>query len=201
MTKTLNTLFAILSHQNTNTTTLQVLHSLTFQLLVENKHLQPIVIHAYQSNSRQLSSSADFVQSLLYDLVKGVESVCIIIDGLDEIKEPERQALLFILLKLANDNANLKLLISSRDEADISRLLRTAAQRICIGNKNLSDIEAFVISKANEWLLRCQDDLERESDSAKANEIREMFQPVATKAEGTTRFIFWTCMPVTYSCH
>src|SRR5271170_4265415 len=90
-----NVLFAFLRHDKpTCSSALKILHSLIFQVLLDNQPLQPIMHEAYTSNYRQIMSSLEFTAELLGDLVREVGPVFIVIDGVDEIPEPERWLLL-----------------------------------------------------------------------------------------------------------
>ncbi len=178
-----NVLFAFLNYQDTQaSTTLKVLHSFCFQLLLANKTLQPILSHAYESNSRQVSSSVDFMKSLLCDLLKCTGTTYVVMDGIDEINDRERQILLKTLLELFKSSPNLKVLISSREETDISRLLKPEVRPVRLDHYNLDDIKTYVDHRTNTWLV------ELNADKSTSSEIRKLVEPIASKAEGKQAF-------------
>jgi hypothetical protein len=199
-----NTLFAFLSFQNRErTTTLKVLQSFIFQLLYEHRDLQPMLYHA---NPRKISSSQAFAQSLLVDLlqcigstkpeqsraavpidpndssqsssVNPIEPVYVILDGVDEIKEYERGILLQSLLEILENCESMKLLISSRAEVDISKIMGQRTEPIRIDHKNSQDIDSYVRARVSTWLSGLG------FDSATSNEIRDLVKPIIGKSEG-----------------
>ena len=121
-------LFTFLSFQHQETTTVvSVIHSLIFQLLYKHQHLRPALIKAYENDYTELQSYVEYNQQLLTDLLQCIEAPYIVIDGLDEIAEKERQFLLKRLLQISNQCPDLKVLISSREDKDISTALHLKA--------------------------------------------------------------------------
>src|SRR5204863_10063609 len=116
--------------------TISILHSLIFQLVLENKDLQPILCNVFQSQRRDIKSSSTFARDTLSNLLKCTGVTYIIVDGLDEVDENKRQMFLHELLVIWKDCSEMKVLVSSRREEDIARILRAEAQPIWIGRKN-----------------------------------------------------------------
>ena len=132
-----NILFVFLSFQHRESTNrVAVLHSLIFQLLYQHHYLRPALQKAFDSDFRDLQSFADYNQQLLTDLLQCIGVTYLVIDGLDEITEKERPVLLQGFLQMSNLCPELKVMISSRDETDISGLLRTRALSLRIGLRN-----------------------------------------------------------------
>ena len=180
-------LFALISFRNTRETTsnitLGLLHSFIFQLVFEHKELQPILHNVYESNYRQLSSKVAFAQDLLLKMLQLVEQPYMIVDGIDEIEYLERQRLLGILLSLCKDCGDLKLLIGSRGEYDIVRLLRPKALTIRVDHKNSKDIGSYVNSQVDMWCSKFN------IDGTTSLEIRTLLSSVALKAKGELRYL------------
>ena len=82
-----------------------------------------------------------------------VETMHIVIDGLDEIDRAERSLLLGDLIGLRKTCPKVKLLLCNRKEFDISRVLKNKAKRLVVDRQNTRDIERFVESKINEWFI------------------------------------------------
>ncbi|KAH0543142.1 hypothetical protein FGG08_002487 [Glutinoglossum americanum] len=173
------TVFAFLNYRNIATNSkLSIMHSFLFQLILDHQQLRPVLLNAYKSKYRQLQTSVKFVSDLLRDMLLTVGTTYMIIDGLDEIDPIERQGLLKLLQELLCNCPNLKVSVSSRPEADISRLLKRDAKRLAIGNKNAQDIVLYVEREAEKFLG------ELDIDADTAHEIRELLQEIPWKAEG-----------------
>lgn len=171
--------FAFLSYRfREDLTALKVLHSIILQLVLGERHLQPILITAYDKNYRQLNSSVDFAKSLLRLILDGLPTTFILIDGLDEMLETERVLLLRVMLELVKDHNDLKVLFSSRPEDDISRFLARKVSPIRVHDGNKEDIEAYVDKRASAWLL------DLPVSASVASEIRKLMGKVALHAEG-----------------
>lgn len=173
-----NTLFAFLSYRDPHITTVKIFQSLIFQLLLENPDLQPILSHEFQSNFRKLSSDTTYVRGLLTKLLQIAGFTCVIVDGLDEIEESERQFLLRALLEVHRDCEDMKLLISSRAEDDITRLLQNEIEPVRVDKKNVEDIRTYVQQRTDEWLASSGFDVET------STETRKLLVSLASKANG-----------------
>ena len=172
-------LFAFLSFQHQETTTVvSVIHSLIFQLLYKHQHLRPALIKAYENDYTELQSYVEYNQQLLTDLLHCIEAPYIVIDGLDEIAEKERHFLLKRLLQVSNQCPELKVLISSREEKDISTSLHLKALSLQIRQKNAGDIKRYFDDKVKDWL----DSLDIEDDTYLS--LEDLVQSIPSKAEG-----------------
>jgi len=173
-----NTLFAFLSYRDPHITTVKIFQSFVFQLLLENPDLQPILSHEFQSNFRKLSSDTTYVRGLLTKLLQIAGFTCVIVDGLDEMEETERMFLLRALLEVHRDCEDMKLLISSRAEDDITRLLQNEIEPVRVDKKNVEDIRTYVQQRTDEWLASSGFDVET------STETRKLLVPLASKANG-----------------
>ncbi|MCJ1431111.1 hypothetical protein MMC27_000462 [Xylographa pallens] len=178
---TRNAVFAFLRYQDPEAIRrTDVYHSFIFQLLFDHKSLRPALQAAYKSSYRQLLSSVEFVLDLLHNLFECVETVHIIVDGLDEINRAVRSILLQDLIDLCDTCPNVKLLLCSRKESDISRLLRNRANTLVLGQKNTPDIECYVYNMIDEWISTVDVD----PLSSVASEVRTLVKPVAARSKG-----------------
>ena len=123
-------------------------------------------------------SDTGHVRSLLLDLLKAVDVTYIVLDGLDEINQIERQFVLKELLEINRDSANTKLLLSSRIEPDIVRLLPVNVEKERVDDRNIDDIQAYVQIRTNEWLMFSPFDTET------SEEIRKLLVPLPQKSGG-----------------
>ncbi|RHZ66042.1 hypothetical protein CDV55_107640 [Aspergillus turcosus] len=87
-----------------------------------------------------------------------------VLDGLDEVLEAERRLLLETVLKLQEEHKNLKLLISSRLEHDIVRILSPNIKPICVEDGNGQDIQRYVQQRLDMWLSGLPIDPEDRAD-------------------------------------
>lgn len=174
-------LFAFLNYKSSQTIKrVEIFRSFIFQLLQKNEALRPVVQAEYNANYRSLSSSPDFVKNLLRNLLECIGVTYIVVDGLDEISRGERQLLLNALLELCSSCSKVRLLISSRKDFDITKLLSHKAQPLTVDLQNTVDIEAYVECRVEEWLETTNID----RSSSVANEIKKMVRPIAAKSEG-----------------
>ena len=120
-----------------------ILRSLLYQLCRANKSLIPAVNKEYDArHSRSLLLNT--WDKLLETFICGSEPVYIIVDGLDECDETERQRLLKTVLGLWENCSNLHVLVASRKEVDIREELEAKCKTLIVEEKNRSDIERFV---------------------------------------------------------
>ena len=174
-----NILFVFLSFQHHESTKrVAVLHSLIFQLLYQHHHLRPALQKAYDCDNRDLLSFGDYNQQFLTDLLQCIGITNIVLDGLDEIPEKERLILLKGFLQVSNQCPDLRIMVSSREESDISGLLRSRAISLRIGLRNSKDIQLYFNTRAEEWL----DTLD--IDEATYSTLKDLLEEVPQKAEG-----------------
>jgi hypothetical protein len=168
-------IYAFLSHVHAaNTSALSVLHSLIFQLASSSFDLQTTLC---QSNREDIQVDLKSAARLLKLLVDCAGVVYLVIDGVDEIEKRQRQRLITELTKLSGECDSARILICSRTEDDIQRLLERWP-RIRVDRHNSGSIQAFVDLQSHEWLAtKVFLDHER-------REIETLLAPVASTANG-----------------
>ncbi|GLA01286.1 hypothetical protein AnigIFM60653_011535 [Aspergillus niger] len=167
-------LFALVNHAAKKTTTaLGVLQSMIFQAAEENQDLQAILLEAKE---RELRGNTLYVTELFKSFLKTASQTYIMIDGLDEMDERERQVLLERLEEIAKECCDLRILISCRPEGDISRRLEKKACAIKIHDRNAGSIQHYIDHRARDWIseLGCSPSLE--------TELYGLLSPLAAKA-------------------
>lgn len=183
--------FAFLSHQSDHENhTLTILHSFLFQLIIDNKALRPVLSHTYENNFRKLISSSEFVEELLETLLRESPTTYFVVDGMDEVADVERSFLLKSLMRLQM-SPNLKLLISSRAEYDITLFLESQCERIKVHESNAQDISDYVDHRINNWLSGLEAGLEFIS------ELRRLTKNIAPKSKGRLYTIRVLCLLLT----
>jgi len=160
---------------------LKILHSLIFQILLDNQSLQPIIHEAYSSNYRQLMSSFEFTTELFANLVNASGTIFIVIDGVDEMAETQRRMLLKALTGLLKDCRDLKLLVSSRGERDIELALGKDVPSARVDHKNMGDIEAYIKKQTEDWLPELRN---YGADDLICSEAKLLLESIFSKANG-----------------
>ena len=157
-----------------------IIRSLLYQLCRANQSLIPAANKEYdarQSRSLLLNTWG----KLLEKFIHGSQLVYIILDGLDECDEMERGCLLRTILGLWKNCSNLHVLVASRKEVDIRRVLKPECETLIVEEKNRTDIEWFV--------TREMDNLWAEISHSAEPRAREFFKTVAhnivNQSEGT----------------
>jgi hypothetical protein len=154
---------------------------LAYQLLLENPTLLPLLFDAYNTQRRKLLSSVEYMSARLQELVQCVGETYLIIDGLDECEEKDRCLLLKSLVDICHNCSNLRLAVGSRDEVDISRILKQKSQTIFVNNANEDDIEAFVRRRLDELSQTMQ---LRTPLHGRKHDVMVFLEPIVRKAEG-----------------
>lgn len=173
------TVYTFLSYTFSSTlSALSILHSLIFQLASGDEDLQDVVC---QAGGENLKSNLDAAANLLKTLLVGAGPTYIVIDGLDEIGEIERCRLLKRLLEMPETCHEVKILLSSREEADIMDLLKDQVS-IRVDSRNAGSIQTFVNRRVEEWFGRCNFLPEAQG------EIQRLLAPLASNAEGMPCF-------------
>ncbi|KAL6355681.1 hypothetical protein LRP88_11285 [Fusarium phalaenopsidis] len=135
-------LFAFATHANNGSlSAFSILQSLMFQAAEDDKDFQTLLV---ESQERELRGNTGYIVGLLKTFLATSGSTFIIIDGLDEMEECERQILLHRLTELSKECKDLRLLISSRSEDDISRRLEDKATIIRVDDRNSGSIQIYV---------------------------------------------------------
>ena len=146
-------LYAFPTYDDTNgNTEVAITRSLLYQLCRANPSLIPAVNKEHDSR-RNRSLLLKTWEKELETFICGSEPVYIVLDGLDECDEMEREQLLRTMLGLWQNCSNLHVLIASRKEVDIRRALETNCETLNVEEKNRSDIKRFVTKEINDlWV-------------------------------------------------
>lgn len=177
--------FAFLDYQfRESISTLQLLHSFTWQMALDKEGLQAPLILAYKQHYRRLKSDLGFVKDLFGHFLDSIPTVFIVIDGLDEILQAERLQLLRTILEILQAKSNVKVLISSRPEDDISNLISEEAKPIRVHDCNSHDIEGYVNSRASSLVSDA-----RLVEPGLAQEISNQMKAIAARSEGNYIYI------------
>lgn len=130
-----------------------------------------------QSWGENLKSSAEAAAHLLKTLLVCAGPTYIVIDGIDEIDGLERCRLLKLLLEVSKTCKDVKILLSSRAEADIKDLLKDQVS-IRVDNRNAGSIQTFVKQRTEKWFTECNFLPEAQA------EIQGLLAPLASTAKG-----------------
>ena len=141
----------------------------------------------FQSSRRKLKSNTEFVQETFSNMLKCMGPTYIILDGLDEITKFERQTTLDVLLTMLNSCDKMKLLISSRPEDGISKVLLPSAQPVRVDSNNAGCLQTYISRRKQNWLLQSEFNTEMRS------EISKVLAPLAAKAKGKARRLASRC--------
>ncbi|KAI2624405.1 hypothetical protein GGR54DRAFT_629674 [Hypoxylon sp. NC1633] len=175
-------LFVFLSHDNQQAgDTTKVFHSFLFQALEDDSTLRSILFEASQSDSRKLKNDSDFVMSLLCKVLQGLGPTYVVLDGLDELDETSWRHLLSSVLQINENCPETKLLISSREERDISLQLKSKAIPLRVDHNNFEDISSLVQLECDDMLLEMRS---YGADERTCLQIKEKFGTIAEKAAG-----------------
>lgn len=171
------TIYAFLSYATSNSTSvLSILHSLIFQVSSDDETLRSILC---QSSSENLKSSIEGATVLLTTLLNGAGPVYVIVDGIDEIGDGiERGKLLKQLTEISKSCEETKILVGSRIEADISRILQDDASIIRVDHYNAGSIQTFVNQQTQQWFV------ERNFTLEAREQIQGLLSPLAANAKG-----------------
>lgn len=176
------TLFALVSYTDGALLNARaVILSLLFQSADEDEDFQSVLI---QPQEREFRENVGLATLLLQRyLTKASGTTYIIIDGLDEMDERERQILLQRLDDLSKACSNLRLLISSRIEHDILAALKGSFASVRVDEQNFGGIQTYVDYRCEKWM--------DESDFAPEvrREFKELISPLSARATGGFRFI------------
>ncbi|KAF5659325.1 NACHT domain-containing protein [Fusarium denticulatum] len=170
------TLFAFISHgMKSSQSALSILHSLVFQAAEDDQSFQA---HLLDSKERELQGNTSFVLELLKTFLTTAGRTHIIIDGLDEMDEYERQILLKRFDELSKDCSDLRLMISSRAEDDIATTLKDKATAIRVDHRNSGSIQTYIDQRWERWLAN------QGFATAVRRELFQSVAPILAKANG-----------------
>ncbi|KAJ4193958.1 hypothetical protein NW767_010198 [Fusarium falciforme] len=174
-------LFAFATHANNGSlSAFSILQSLMFQAAEDDKDFQTLLV---ESQERELRGNTGYIVGLLKTFLATSGSTFIIIDGLDEMEECERQILLHRLTELSKECKDLRLLISSRSEDDISRRLEDKATTIRVDDRNSGSIQIYVDRRFEDWMAS------RQFNPATKKELLQFISPLSAKANGKSPFV------------
>ena len=148
--RSLYILYAFPTYDDTGgNTEATIIRSLVYQLCRANQSLIPAVNKEYDDrHSRSLLLNT--WGKLLETFICGSEPVYLLLDGLDECDEIEREQLLRTILGLWQNCSNLHVLVASRKDVDIRRALETKCEMLIVEERNRADIDRFVIGGIND---------------------------------------------------
>ncbi|KUJ21501.1 uncharacterized protein LY89DRAFT_610110, partial [Mollisia scopiformis] len=130
-----------------------IIKSLISQILQLNPNCLDFIYESMLSYSERRATDASKLLQILEQILSSHDSLYIGIDGLDECSEQERKLLsnLITAVSRANDaQGNVQLIVTSRQEKDLERSLKSAV-KFNIREKNLeSDITAYITCKMTE---------------------------------------------------
>lgn len=151
------------------------MHSLIFQLADSDDERVEVVC---ESMGEELKSNLTVARNLLESLIVHAGSVCIVIDGIDEISKSERGRMVAALLGLVRSCDGLRVILSSRPEADLMRALDDCTVSMQVHDHNRKNIEVYV-EESTQKMFDDRRILKRDQ-----NEIRHLLAPVARRAQG-----------------
>ncbi|KAH7324015.1 ankyrin repeat-containing domain protein [Rhexocercosporidium sp. MPI-PUGE-AT-0058] len=130
-----------------------IIKSLISQILHLNPNCLDFIYEAMLSYSDRRATDSSKLLQILEEMLSNHDSLYIGIDGLDECSEKERKLLsgLITVVSRANDaQGNIQLFVTSRQEKDLERSLKSAV-KFNIQEKNLeADITAYVTCKTTQ---------------------------------------------------
>ncbi|PVI01812.1 hypothetical protein DM02DRAFT_590626 [Periconia macrospinosa] len=171
-----HSLFAFLSYKATNSiSTMSLFHSLIFQLSADDSDLQSIVCN---SSGAEFRRNPENVQSVFRTLLSSTGPVYVILDGLDEIDGSKRCRILQGMLQLSAEIDTLRVLISSRPEADLMSLMRDKCSEIRVDAFNVGGIQSYVSQRTSAWYK------ERQFSPEVRNEMETLLAPLVAKSKG-----------------
>jgi hypothetical protein len=134
-----------------------VLRSFVKQLSISsnNTYLHGALAEIYAEKHRSGFSSAELsneeADTLLRLIMQSYKTVTFIIDALDECDKSSRAVLIERLNSLVHNTPNLRILISSRWDAEIERKLSESKAVLEVNTtKNQDDIKKFVLARLDE---------------------------------------------------
>ncbi|KAK0617622.1 hypothetical protein B0T14DRAFT_569112 [Immersiella caudata] len=183
------TIYAFPSHQDrdvvgtgapklhADTAAISIMHSLLFQLAYLDAKIQTMLT---DSDPSDLKTDTKFVKELLADALKCAGDTFMVIDGLDEVEELQRNQFLTSMMEIldASGDPKLRVCISSRAEDDIAKMLQPRADTVRVDKENGSAIFTYVSNRYEQWMAN-SDFL----DDGRS-EIKVLLQPVSTRAKG-----------------
>lgn len=125
-----------------------------------------------------IQSDLTAASNLLSSLIHYAGSVYLVVDGVDEISQAERGRLVTELLRLTKTCEKLRIILSSRSEADIVRLLDDTAVVISVHDHNEGSIKGY-IDERSQNIFRTRKIIPKSQV-----EIRKLLVPLVSRAKG-----------------
>lgn len=167
--------FAFLTYENESISALSIMHSLIFQLVGKDDELMSVVC---ESTCEDLKHDLAVAIELLISLIRHAGSFHLVVDGLDEISSVERERLVTGLLEVAEVCEGLRVVLSSRPEADLVRILDHTAIHIQVHEHNEGSISAYVTQRSQQMFNGLA------VPKSGQIEIIKLLAPVANRAKG-----------------
>lgn len=172
-----HSLFAFLSYTfSSSISTLSILHSWIFQLAADDSNLQSIVCH---SSGEKFRCDVEVAQGIFRALIYSAGPVYVFVDGLDEIDGSTRCRILSILLELSTEINTLRVMISSRPEADITSLISERCSTVRVNEQNSGGIQSYISKRTLNWYE------DRGFYPEARKEMESLLAPLAVKSQGT----------------
>ena len=182
--KSIYILYAFPTYDDTGgNTEAAIIRSLLYQLCRANQSLIPMVNKEHDDRHNR-SLLLNTWGKLLETFICGSEPVYIILDGLDECDETERERLLRAILGLLESCSNLHVLVASRKEVDIRQELETTCETLVVEEKNRTDIKQFVTKAIRDLLKK----IKRVAEPTAGEFFKTVGHNIVNQSEGA-RFI------------
>ena len=183
--KSIYVLYTFSTHDDIGgNTAAAIIRSLLYQLCRANRSLVPALYKerdARQSHSFPLNTCG----KLLETFICGLEPIYIILDGLDECGEVERNQLLRTILGIWRNCPNLHVLVASRKKGDIRRALETNCKTLIVGKQNCIDIKRFVTREINSLWRK----ISHIAEPTAGEFLKTVAHNIVNQSEGTCLYI------------
>lgn len=131
-----------------------------------------------ESSAEDLKTNLASARRLLTSLIRNSSPVCLVIDGIDEISIDERQRLIPELLELVEVCEGLRIVLSSRPEADLVHKLENAAVSIRLHDHNEESISAYIRQRSHIMFEKLWVPIPEQA------EIQRLLLPLGSRAKG-----------------
>jgi len=176
------------------------MESLIFQLLDLDRTLSSDFYKVYLTGGGQsLPTEEKELRDLLCKLIESCgQPLIIVVDGVDEIDQRHRARLLESLLETLKACVSAKLLLSSRDERDIIRILEKNSVSTKVDENNGKEIQDYVRLQEGAWLEGLRDLGAQDEDCVA---VKTGLDQVIHKAKGEEMLsrVKYFCIQVTVS--
>lgn len=149
---------------------------------------------ATEMEAQALTFNVGLCQKTLSKLISSYRNTTIILDALDECNMDKRSHLMDCLSQLIDQQSNVKIFISSRKDADITRHFESQPIIEIHATDNQHDIESFVkaeLARDKRW-VSLEPKLKDKVISTLHRMSRGMFQWAALQVQHLTQLTFWS---------